>query len=294
MDAPTSPATPEPEPRSAFRPRRLTSGIVAGGAAFAMLLAGLGIASAQTEGSAPADAPAASTEGADSRPHRHHRGGRAALATVASTLGLDIEELETERRAGKTIAAIAGDRTDEVVDALVAAGTTRIDGAVTDGRITEAEATQRKARLEERATALVNRTRPAEGEGAGKPGGPGRGTRRAHLSVAATALGMTEEALRAELQAGKSLAAVAGDRTPELVAALVADAHARIDRAVTDGKLTPEQAAERKAHLTEHVTAHVNATRPAGAGRRGHRHDPPPAPSENGGEAEGAPASVTA
>jgi ribosomal protein S20 len=291
MDAPTTPVAPQhdEEARSAFRPNRLTSGIVAGGAAFAMVHAGLGIASAQTEGATTSDPPAASTEGDQPRSHRHHRGGaRASLGTVASTLGLDIEALKTQLREGKSIATIAGDRADEVVAAVVAEKTERIDAAVAEGRLTQAEADERKAGLQERVTTMVNRTPPPEGERGPKPGGRGAG-----LSVAASALGMTEEALRAELQSGKSLAAVAGDKTPALIDALVADATARIDQAATDGKLTAEQAAERKANLTDHITARVNAVRPAGEGPRGgHHHGPRPAPA--GGEAEAAPASVDA
>jgi len=289
MDAPTAPAAPEPaEPRSPFRPNRLTSGIVAGGAAVAMVLAGLGIASAQTDGSTTTDPPAASTEGTADRPHRHHR-HPIATARIASVIGITAEDLRAQLAQGKSIAAIAGDRTDEVTAAMVEEATERIDAAVAAGRLTQAQADERKAGLEERVTALVNRTPPASGERGDKPG---RGAARLGLAVAADTLGMSVEALRTELRAGMSLAAVAGDRTPALIEALVADAQARIDQAVTDGKLTAEQATERKANLTERITAKVNAVRPAGAGPHGRGHGHPPAPPS--AEAGAEPASVTA
>src|SRR5688500_13394397 len=98
MDAPTNATTPQdqPEPRSPFRPNRLTSGIVAGGAAFAMVLAGLGIASAQTEGSTPTptDPPAATAPAdpaAPGKPGGHggrHRHPIANPARVASVIGI--------------------------------------------------------------------------------------------------------------------------------------------------------------------------------------------------------------
>ena len=270
MDAPTTPAAPEPHARSAFRPTRLTSGIVAGGAALAMVLAGLGIASAQTADSAPTPPPA-STEGdpgaaGEPERQRRHRHPIAKPARIAAVLCITVDELEAQRAEGKTIAAIAGDRTDEVVAALVAEATERLDAAVAAEHLSAEEAAARKAGLEERITALVNRTPPAGGERGPKHGGPGHRGAKAGLAVAASTLGISEEELRTQLRAGRSLASIAGDRTPALIDALVADAQARIDRAVIEGKLTPEQAAHREANLTERITAHVNATRRPGGG----------------------------
>jgi polyhydroxyalkanoate synthesis regulator phasin len=300
MDAtnrPTPPTTdPAPAEKSPYRPNRLTSGIVAGGAAFAMVLAGLGIASAQTdEGSTTTEAPAASApaegEGAG-RPH----GGHHHHALAATFLGLEHDELRTQLEEGKTLADIAGARTDDLVAALVADGEKHLDDAVVHGRLTQAEADEKKAELPERMTAFVNATLPAEGERGGPegPGGPGGKHGgpggRPSLGTVASTLGITEDELRTQLQSGKTLADIAGDKTPAVIDALVAEATARIDQAVTDGKLTAEQATERKADLTERITAMVNRTPPAPGEGRGHRHGPPPAE----GETEAAPASVDA
>lgn len=300
MDATNSPTPPTTDPapaaKSPYRPNRLTSGIVAGGAAFAMVLAGLGIASAQTDDSTTSEAPAASApadgEGVG-RPHRgHHHHHAPGLSLAATFLDIELDDLRTQLREGKTLAAIAGDRTDELVAALVADGEKHLDDAVTHGRLTQAEADEKKAELPERMTTFVNATLPAEGERGpggrgGKHGGPGG---RASLGTVASSLGITEDELRTQLQSGKTLAEVAGDKTPAVIDALVAEATARIDQAVTDGKLTAEQATERKANLTERITAMVNRTPPAPGERRGHRHGPPPAE----GETEAAPASVDA
>jgi hypothetical protein len=120
---------------------------------------------------------------------------------------------------------------------------------------------------------------PAPDDGATKPedceGGRGFGHRGgfADLAVAAVALGITEDELRTQLRAGSSIAEIATAQGVELqtvIDALVADATAEIDQKVTDGDLTAEQAAERKAGLTERITELVqNEGLREGPGHRG-------------------------
>lgn len=50
-----------------------------------------------------------------------------------------------------------------VVDALVPAENTRIDQAVTDGRLTQEQADEKKAQTTERVTNMVNNIRPPRG-----------------------------------------------------------------------------------------------------------------------------------
>jgi len=50
-----------------------------------------------------------------------------------------------------------------------------------------------------------------------------------------------------------------------VVDALVADATARLDEAVANGRLTQEEADEKKAELQERITARVNGEWPEGA-----------------------------
>ena len=56
-----------------------------------------------------------------------------------------------------------------VIDAFVAEATAHLDEAVENGRLTEAEAAERAADLEERITAHVNGEHPARGDGADTP-----------------------------------------------------------------------------------------------------------------------------
>ena len=85
--------------------------------------------------------------------------------------------------------------------------------------------------------------------------------RRAALAASAKAIGISPQALRAEFKSGKSVAQVAGEHgvsTDTLVADLVNAADARIDVAVTNHKLTSDQAAQIKAALPPRITKAVN------------------------------------
>ncbi len=82
--------------------------------------------------------------------------GQNVLATVAAVLGTDEATLQTRLREGSTIAEIAGDKTQAVIDALVAEANQRIDQAVADGKLTQERADQMKANLVERITTMVN------------------------------------------------------------------------------------------------------------------------------------------
>ena len=104
--------------------------------------------------------------------------------------------------------------------------------------------------------------------------GPGFGGRGARLEAAAEALGMTTEELRTALSEGSTLAEIAeaeGVALDTLIGALVAEANALLDEAVADGRITEEEAAERREGIEERVTAFVNGEGrgPFGGGRFG-------------------------
>jgi hypothetical protein len=113
-------------------------------------------------------------------------------------------------------------------------------------------------------------------------GGPGPRAHVGHrldLAVAAEAIGITEDELRAALEDGQSIAEVAeanGADVEAVIDALVADATAAIDEAVAAGDLDAERAEEIKAGLEERITAAVNGEGPfGGPGGPGHRHRHP-------------------
>ncbi|NNF53155.1 MAG: hypothetical protein HKN03_01805 [Acidimicrobiales bacterium] len=98
------------------------------------------------------------------------------------------------------------------------------------------------------------------------------GFRAGESEVVTELLGLTEAEIRTEIQAGNTLAEVAeaqGVPTQTLIDALVTEHQEHLDQAVTDGRLTEEEAAERSADLEERVTARVNGEL-EGRGRPGH------------------------
>jgi hypothetical protein len=93
-------------------------------------------------------------------------------------------------------------------------------------------------------------------------GGPGHGR---HLiggfDAAADHLGLSKEALLEALQGDATLADVAdaqGKSVDELIGAMVADANAKIDEAVANGRIDEDRAAEMKSNLEERITSLVN------------------------------------
>ena len=93
--------------------------------------------------------------------------------------------------------------------------------------------------------------------------------RAEHIKVITDTLGIDEATLKAKIQAGESLATIAGAKKEALISALVAFETKKIDAAVTAGKLTAAKATELKAGLTSRVTAHIEETKGMGDGPKG-------------------------
>jgi hypothetical protein len=157
------------------------------------------------------------------------------LARVARILGIDQARLD----------AAAKQASLEIVDEQLQAG-----------RLTPEQAQRARDRINQGSYGF-----PLGGRGG--PGGPDRGVRGGvTLADAATVLGLTEDQLRTELQAGRTLAQIAQSRNISrdvLIQRLTDAANQRIDAAVAAGRLTAAQAAERKAGTRDRVTAAVDA-----------------------------------
>lgn len=104
------------------------------------------------------------------------RGGRGFgydLETVAAALNLTEDELKTELRGGKTIAAVAEEKgigEAAVVSAIETAINAEIDQAVTDGNLTAEEAAAKKEKSAEQAQSIADGEFPLQGghRGGGK------------------------------------------------------------------------------------------------------------------------------
>lgn len=107
-----------------------------------------------------------------------------AVDELADVLGLETADLRSRLAEGATLAEIAADEGVSLADleaAIEAQITERLEQAVADGAITEEEADERLAGLDERIDEMVNGEFPARGagfghgRGFGRRGGPGFG-----------------------------------------------------------------------------------------------------------------------
>ena len=195
------------------------------------------------------------------------------LASLGHTLGLaagGVAGFAFTNGAGVSGAATAA--TETTTDSGTAADTDR--AAERAARLTEIlqplvdAGTLTQAQLDAVVTTLQDAAPVGGGHG-------GRGGRLGdNAEAAATALGMTLDELRTELQGGSTIAEIATAKGVDLqtvVDALVAQATERINDKVADGSLTQEEADARLAEVTERVTAAVNGEGPLGGrGGRGH------------------------
>ena len=116
--------------------------------------------------------------------HRANRPGKggAHLTEIAEVLGLTVDELKTQLQEGATLAEVAGDQVDEVAQLITDHMNERIDQALEDGRITEEEAAEKRAEIEEKVSDILNgeadfgrRGHGRRGPGGPRGGGPGFG-----------------------------------------------------------------------------------------------------------------------
>jgi hypothetical protein len=217
---------------------------------------------AQTTNPPTSTLPSTTQQG--TRPQRGGHGGGAHLAAAAKALGIDEAALKTELQAGKTIADVAKAKNialSLVSDAILADEKAELAQAVTDGKLTQAQADAKLATAPTRITEMLNGTMPVGGKGErGGHGGPG-------LAVAAKALGMDEAALKTELQAGKTIADVAKAKSIDLSVvsnALLEAEKTRLAQAVTDGKLTQAEADAKLATAQTRITDMLNGKLPVG------------------------------
>jgi hypothetical protein len=140
-------------------------------------LAGFGLTSAfaQTD---PGDDATTTTEApaADdaARPEGACEGRGPGLDAMAEAIGIDVEDLRAALEDGQTPAEVAEDNgvsRADLVDAVVADITDHVNQEVEDGELTQDEADERLADVEEHANAIVDGEHP-EGHGPGRPGEP--------------------------------------------------------------------------------------------------------------------------
>jgi hypothetical protein len=185
----------------------------------------------------------------------------------------------------QAIAADAAGQLGVSATALTAAIKTamvdQIEAQVTAGTLRKAQATALEARLARADAPLFAMGGEADGRGGfgHARGGPGGGP--VSLDAAATYIGVSAADLRAQLAAGKTLAAIAtahGKTADGLKAALAAAAKTELDGAVTASNLTQAQEDRILAALPARLDNEINEADTGGPGGSG-PGGPPPADS---------------
>lgn len=195
-------------------------------------------------------------------------GAAAAVAVVAVGGAIAATQLAADPEAeNKAVIADAaaelGVSPAALSTALRKAVAKRVDGAVEDGRLTEAQGDRLKRAIESGDAPLFG---PNPGLGPHGPRGMGfaRGFHphpHGDLKAAAAYLDLTRAELASKLTRGTSLADVAkaeGKSVDGLVDTLVDEAKERLDQAVEDGRLTDAKRDEIAEQLTERTKAFVN------------------------------------
>lgn len=185
-----------------------------------------------------------------------------AMTDVANALNISPATLKSDLQAGDSIATIAQKNNvnlTTVESTLVADAKTAIQGAVTAGRLTSAQAAKIEANLSSRIDTLVTQS-PSHMMGHGMMR-RGMGLREGLLKDAASALKISTTTVKSDLQSGESLATIAsnnGSSGSALVTTLVSDATAKIQSAVSSGKITQTEATKMESHLSQRITKLVN------------------------------------
>jgi lambda repressor-like predicted transcriptional regulator len=162
-------------------------------------------------------------------PGRHEMAGFG-LSIFAEALDMSEADLMSALREGKTIAAIAEEQGVDLSTlkaSVLESVKERLDQAVQDGRMTQAQADKATTWLESNFDTLVHQTLPI---------GPGRWEHGGfRLNLFAEALGMSEADLMSALREGKTIAAIAEEKGIDLStlkASVLESAKAKADEMV--------------------------------------------------------------
>jgi hypothetical protein len=178
------------------------------------------------------------------------------------------------QKAHDAIAGALGIGVDEYDAAVDAAREQVLEEALSEGVLTQEQAERMRERFAEGSGPRGMRGFGDRGAMMGRRGGFGAmmgGSQGSLLSVAAEELGLTVQELTAELQDGKSIAAVASEKGVEpqaIVDAFMAQRADWLAQSVAEGRITQQQADWMLEHMQEQVRAHLDAPF-TGAGGRG-------------------------
>jgi polyhydroxyalkanoate synthesis regulator phasin len=204
------------------------------------------------------------------------------IAIVVTTLALTAGSIGVAGAASKASQKVSVTKSSTKVPGQAGVGPEQALATILKDLVSKGTLTQAQADALTAAVAAAKAAHEADRPMGGK-GGPLGADRAAMEALVSTTIGVDSATVKSRLQAGESLAQIAGAKKDALIAALVADHTKRIDAAVTAGKLTAAQATQMKTNLVAHVTEEVNEVGGKGPfgkgpkggkdGRGGHGHD---------------------
>jgi polyhydroxyalkanoate synthesis regulator phasin len=204
------------------------------------------------------------------------------IAIVVTTLALTAGSIGVAGAASKASQKVSVTKSSTKVPGQAGVGPEQALATILKDLVSKGTLTQAQADALTAAVAAAKAAHEADRPMGGK-GGPLGADRAAIEALVSTTIGVDSATVKSRLQAGESLAQIAGAKKDALIAALVADHTKRIDAAVTAGKLTAAQATQMKTNLVAHVTEEVNEVGGKGPfgkgpkggkdGRGGHGHD---------------------
>jgi transposase-like protein len=187
----------------------------------------------------------------------------AAVKIAATTIGVEPKALGQEIKAGTSVADVAKSHNVDpqtVIDAIDAAADKKVDEAVTAGKIDATRAATIKEQVPTRVAKLVN------GELKGKTAVKAklrRHARRSGVKLAASTIGIDTKTLVDAVKGGQTVADVARSHNVDpqkVIDAIVSGADAKIQAAVTSGKISSTEGATLEHLVATNVPKLVNAT----------------------------------
>ncbi len=226
----------------------------------AALLVVMNIVGAQDD--TPTPAPTTATASTDLFPNKldatilRRASQRILLQAAADATKLSTGDILKQVRGGKTLAEVIaanGANVETVVNAAVATATVEINTAVTAGRLGQLQADALIANLQKVYMAAVNgKFRQVAGKAIATV---------AVLRLAAQQTGVSVKDITQEIRSGKSLAAVLTEHNVDPVAFITSAvdvAKTRLDKAVTNGRITQADADKRLEQFRRRLTERMN------------------------------------
>ncbi len=202
---------------------------------------------------------------------------RALISSITEVTGMDAQSIIQEIRGGSTLADVIaenGSSVDEVVASAMAKSTERVNGWVENERITQEQADEILAGLEQFYTDVLN----GDVEFPRPNGGP-RGDRDNRdrglgiLRKIAEDTGLTAQELLPQLRDGVTPAQILTDNgvnVDTFIDDLLVNTETRLATAVENGRITQEQADERLTTIRTTLTDRLNSpVTPRGEGESG-------------------------